>query len=156
MLKTFVGKIWNRITPSARLKIIRITQQKFTVSVAAIITNEKGEVLLLDHVLRPAQTTWGIPGGFLERGEQPEQAVRREIREETGLELENVKLLEVRATNRHVEILFRASAFGRAEAKSREINAAAWFKTDKIPERMNHKQKSDIRRLLNTEQNNLR
>ncbi|MDQ6788784.1 MAG: NUDIX hydrolase [Acidobacteriota bacterium] len=154
MFKKISGKIWKKLTPAARLKIVRLTQRKFTVSAAAIITNEKNEVLLLDHVLRPF-SNWGIPGGFLEAGEQPEQAVRREILEETGLQLENIKLLQARTNNRHVEIVFRAFASGKAEAKSREINAAVWFNVDEMPEEMNQKQKSYIQNLLESEQNQI-
>ncbi len=153
MIKKIIGIIWKKITPGVRLKIIRLTQQKFTVSVAAIVTNEKGEVLLLDHVLRPF-SNWGIPGGFIEAGEQPEKAVSREIREETGLELKNIRLLRVRTANRHVEILFRAEATGEARVKSREINAAAWFRVENMPEELNQKQKSDILELLESRQNN--
>jgi ADP-ribose pyrophosphatase YjhB (NUDIX family) len=75
-----VGRIWRKLPASVRMKIVRVTQKKFTASVAAIVQNEKGEVLLLDHVLRPA-SGWGIPGGFLDFGEQPIDAVKRELRE---------------------------------------------------------------------------
>lgn len=142
------------MTPAARLKIVRATQRKFTVSVAAIVTNERGEVLLLDHVLRP-YSNWGIAGGFLEANEQPEDAIRREIREETGLELKNLQMVAVGTKNRHVEILFRAEATGRAEAKSREINAAAWFAVEEMPEDMSGAQKSEILDFLRVEESDL-
>ncbi|MEK7619419.1 MAG: NUDIX hydrolase [Patescibacteria group bacterium] len=46
----------------------------------------QGRVLLLfRHVSRPRPMTWGFPGGKLERGESPLDAVVREVREETGL-----------------------------------------------------------------------
>lgn len=147
MLKKIAGTIWKNLTPYIRLKIIRTTQQKFTVSVAAIIINENDEVLLLDHVLR-LSSSWGIPGGFVDRGEQPEDALKRELREETGLELNNIKLFRVRTINRHIEILFRANATGIAEVKSREINAVGWFKIDKMPEKMNQGQKSVVKKVL--------
>lgn len=133
-----------------RLRIIRVTQEKFTVSVAAIITNDRNEILLLNHVLRPF-SGWGIPGGFIEAGEQPDAAVRREIREETGLELTNLEMMRVRTIKRHVEILFRAAATGKGEVKSREINALGWFEIDEMPERMSCVQKSLIKEVLNKE-----
>lgn len=141
MLKKIVGKIWKKTPSSLRLKIVRATQRKFTVSVAAVITNENGAVLLLDHVLRPA-SSWGIPGGFIEPGEQPVDAVKRELYEETGIELTDVELLEVRTIARHVEIVFRAKAVGTARVRSREINALGWFQADEMPENMSRAQKS--------------
>jgi NUDIX domain len=69
MLKKLVGKIWRKTPHFIRLRIIRLSQTKFTVSVGAVVLNEKGEILLLDHVLRPA-SGWGIPGGFINGGEQ--------------------------------------------------------------------------------------
>ncbi len=126
---------------------MRVTQAKFTVSVAAIIENESGEFLLLDHVLRPA-SGWGIPGGFLGFGEQPDEAVRRELREETGLELENIKLISIRTINRHIEVIFRARANGTASVKSREINAVGWFKIGAMPEKMSRMQKTILEDLI--------
>jgi len=129
------------------MRIIRASQSKFTISVAAIIVNENGEILLLDHVLRSA-SGWGIPGGFLAHGEQPIDAVRRELREEIGIELTDVELFRARTIYRHVEILFRASAVGTPEVKSREINAVGWFHPEKLPENMSRTQKEFVKNLL--------
>ena len=150
MLKKSVGLIWGRTPYFLRVRIIRATQPKFTVSVAAVIVNEKNEVLLLDHVLRPF-FNWGIPGGFINAGEQPETAISREIREETGLELESVKMIRIRTTNRHVEILFRAGAVGAAAVKSREINGLGWFRVGEMPEQMSRTQKHLIEQVLRGE-----
>lgn len=149
MLKKIVKKIWQSLRPSSRLKIIRFTQKKFTVSVAAIIVNDSQEVLLLNHVFR-AGLSWGIPGGFIKAGEQPETAVRREIREETGLELENIKLIRLRTHNQHIEILFSASPVGAARARSFEISDLRWFKADEMPEKMNQVQKQIVWEALNS------
>lgn len=147
MLAKIAGEIWKKLTPSLRIRVVRLTQTKFTVSVAAIVTNEKGEVLLLDHVLRPA-SGWGIPGGFVNRGEQPEAAVRRELREETGIELTDVKLISTRTTNRHIEILFRAFSNDAAAVKSREIKSVGWYKVEEMPENMSRTQKNVIEESL--------
>ncbi len=62
------------------------------VGVSAIILDDRGRVLVLDHTYRP-RYSWGMPGGYLNRHERPEQGLRREVREETGLEVEVGALL---------------------------------------------------------------
>ena len=101
MLRKQIGFAWKTLPSWLRLSIIRATQQNFTVSAAAIITNAGGEVLLLNHLLRP-YSGWGLPGGFLTASEQPEEAIRRELREETGLELENLRMF-MQKVGAHVE-----------------------------------------------------
>ncbi len=150
MLKKFVKFIWGKLNPALRLKVVRAAQKKFTASAAAIIINENDEVLLLNHVLR-SDLSWGIPGGFLEHGEQPETAVRREIREETGLELKNIKMIRVRTLKHHIEILFRANPIGTARVQSLEINELGWFKITEMPEKMSIAQKQIIESVINSE-----
>lgn len=147
MLKKIVGSIWRKMPRFLRTKIIRFSQDKFTVSVAAVITNEDGKVLLLEHVLRPA-SGWGIPGGFVEHGEQTQDAIVRELHEETGLHLENVKFFRARIVQNHVEFIFEAQAKGTAEVKSREILSVEWFKPNEMPEEMPLIQKVIVRDVL--------
>ena len=71
---------------------MRLSHPRFAVTAGAIITDDSGRVLLLKHRFRPG-TGWGMPGGFMEEGEQPEEALRRELREEIGLEVEEVNCL---------------------------------------------------------------
>jgi 8-oxo-dGTP diphosphatase len=150
MLGVLIGKIWKILPSRWRLKIIRVTQKKFTASVGVIITNSDEKILLLEHFLRPG-SGWGIPGGFIEHGEQPEQAVRRELREETGIELENIRMLRVRTLSRHIEFLFRAESNDKAEVKSREISSLDWFEVDKMPAEMSPIQKSVVEKVLRGE-----
>ena len=147
MLQNLVGKIWRKLPQSARFHIIRRTQKKFTVSVGVVIFDECERVLLLDHVLRP-KSGWGIPGGFINKNEQPEQAVHREIREETGLELKNVKLWRIETKKLHVEMIFFAEGYGKAEVKSREIKEAKWFESNNLPKDLPNVQKHIINEIL--------
>ena len=53
--------------------------------VGAIITDSAGRLLLIKRGHEPGMGLWSIPGGRIEPGESPEQAVVREVQEETGL-----------------------------------------------------------------------
>ncbi len=59
------------------------------ITVRAIVPDDTGKILLIKQLGR----FWLYPGGSLEEGETPTQAVVREVREETGLEIKVVRLL---------------------------------------------------------------
>ncbi len=147
MLMKLIGKTWKMMPRGIRIWLARRFQTKFTFSAGGIITNEKGEVLLLDHVLRPA-SGWGIPGGFVMAGEQPDAAFRREIMEETGLELANVRFYRMRTLRRHIEVIYLADGVGEASVRSREIKRLAWFAVEDMPKEMGLDQQFLIRRAL--------
>lgn len=64
------------------------------VGVGAVIV-DRGRVLLVRRGTEPAKGMWSIPGGLIETGEKLRQAVVREVREETGLAVEPVALIEL-------------------------------------------------------------
>jgi ADP-ribose pyrophosphatase YjhB (NUDIX family) len=117
------------------------------VSAAAFVVNDEGKVLLLNHVFRPF-SGWGLPGGFLDHGESAEDAIRRELAEEAGIGLEDLKMYRVRVVNRHVEILFTAKAIGEAVVSSREIVGLGWFSAHDLPKDLSKGQVRLIRSVL--------
>src|ERR1044071_3450586 len=108
MLKGLLGRVWRGSPRFARRAGVWLKQPRVTGTGAGGGVGEGGRGLLLRHVLRKG-SGWGVPGGFIKASEQPEEAVRRELREETGLELDGVELAFVRKIGNvnQVEVLFR-------------------------------------------------
>src|SRR5260370_13087700 len=149
MLTNFLGLIWRRLPGAARRRIVRVGQKRFTVTAGAIIFDDASRVLLLEHVFRP-DSGWGIPGGFLSKREQPEEALRRELREEIGVEIDDVSLLLVRTLKRprQLEIYFRARVIGTPKPCSFEIKCAEWFTLDNLPAELSQDQRRLIERAI--------
>ena len=114
---------------------MRATQARFTVTAGALIFNDDGQVLLLKHRFRSG-SGWGLPGGFLEAGEHPLDALRRELREEIGLELEQVEIFGSRGFKQpqQVEILFRGRANAQVKPRTLEVERAEWFSVHSLPD----------------------
>jgi 8-oxo-dGTP diphosphatase len=76
---------------------------RIVLGVAAVIWNAGGCVLLIRRAKEPRKDQWSLPGGKLEFGETLIEGVRREVREETGLEIEILGLVDVAETIRDAE-----------------------------------------------------
>ncbi|MCA1566547.1 MAG: NUDIX domain-containing protein [Acidobacteria bacterium] len=147
MWKKLLGTLWRGAPKRVRRWSVWLAEPRFMVTVGAIVLDEGGRVLLLQHEFRTG-SGWGIPGGFLERGEQPLEALRRELREEVGIELDAAELVRVRTLSRpqQVEIHFRCRmrAGARAEPRSMEINSVGWFEATALPPELSRDQRRII------------
>jgi ADP-ribose pyrophosphatase YjhB (NUDIX family) len=59
----------------------------------ALVVDDEGRLLLVRRAGDPYEGTWDLPGGFLEEAEAPLDALRRELLEETGLDIDPVEFV---------------------------------------------------------------
>ncbi len=149
MLRDLAESVWRNAPKFLRRLSVRLTNTRFTVTAAGIISDSENRVLLLKHRFR-AGSGWGIPGGFIEADEQPEDGLRRELKEEIGLELQTLKLYKARSFKgaRQIEIIFCGRTHGTATPQSQEIKKAGWFSLDSLPEGLPSEQRELIKDVL--------
>jgi ADP-ribose pyrophosphatase YjhB (NUDIX family) len=111
-------------------------------AVSAAIVRD-GKVLVVRRARQPALNLYTLPGGAVESGETLHEAVKREVREETQLEIEPVTLAGYREAivrdgagkvERHFVILCFASRFLAGEIKlNEELDEARWLAPAALP-----------------------
>ncbi len=112
---------------------------------AVIIDNNKNKVLLCRRNIEPCKNFWDVPGGFLEGGEHPKVGVKREIKEELGIEIEIIDMLGIfmdrygadASTGEYtLNIYFLARIKSGNPKPASDINEIKWFKKNNLPEKM--------------------
>jgi mutator protein MutT len=112
------------------------------VSVGAVIVDD-GRVLLIKRGQPPLQGRWSLPGGVVELGETLQEALVREVREETGLDVEVGPVVEVleriereddaRVEYHYVIIDYRCRVRGGRLACGSDAADAQWVAASDIP-----------------------
>ena len=113
--------------------------------VIGIIENERGEILVSqrsDPKVPKAHLKWDVPGGKIEIGETPKQALLREIAEETGLEVKILKRLgkpifpiwELKDSLLHIKLYCYHCRFlnGKLKLGDHRIKNLKWIKKSEI------------------------
>jgi ADP-ribose pyrophosphatase YjhB (NUDIX family) len=102
----------------------------------AVCLDAKGRVLLGRRANDPGKGLWDLPGGFLHEDELPVDALRREVREETGLELEVLDFLghwlEPYDGRVVLCLAWTARASGNARAAD-DLVEVRWFEPHELP-----------------------
>lgn len=103
---------------------------------------ERLEVLLVERGKEPLKGFWSLPGGILEIGEKLTDGIRREVREETGLEIEVLSVFEVferimpdsrgRAEYHYVLIDYLCRVAGGSLRAGSDVSAAAWVGREQL------------------------
>lgn len=114
--------------------LVRVTRPRYTAGVVGVVFNGHGDLLLVEHVFHPANP-WGLPGGWMERDEAPEETLRRELVEEVGLAVTVIRPLVVTSGpfRHHLDIAFLCHADGEVTSLSSELSDYRWVPCDAVP-----------------------
>lgn len=103
-------------------------------SVAGVVIRD-GKVLLARHTYGAGKGKLIIPGGYIQHGETPENAVKRELTEETGITAEPVEIVGVRFNMHDWYVVFRAEyVSGEARSDHDENSEVIWLEIEKALE----------------------
>ena len=114
------------------------------VCVSAIIVKEN-KILLVKRGTYlgkkiPEYGKWALIGGYLERDETLVQGLKREVKEETGFSIKNLRLFRINDNphrpnedKQNIEFVFIAQPGQKTQAKNEEVLEQKWFDLNKLP-----------------------
>lgn len=104
-------------------------------SVAAVCIHD-GKVLLARHTYGAGKGLLIIPGGYLEKGELPQEAVKREFLEEVNVNIEPKEIIGIRFNTHDWYVVFKAEyVSGEAQTDGDENDEVLWIDTEEALER---------------------
>jgi ADP-ribose pyrophosphatase YjhB (NUDIX family) len=149
-MNDIVLKLWRLLKGKPQWYLLWIINSKFMIGVSGVILDEQGRILLLRHRFW-MHDVWGLPGGYVIKRERLEDALSREVREETGYLIQTTSLIRIVSGYRlRLEASYRGKIIGGVEQlDKREIIAAHFFNIDELPERIMRSHREIIRLALN-------
>ncbi|MDN3266199.1 NUDIX domain-containing protein [Streptomyces sp. MA15] len=134
-MRRLLVRVWRLLRP-LQSRIMWLLHAKFVVGVTGVVRDDEGRVLLLRHRMWPPGRQWGLPSGFARRGEDFRATVVREVKEETGLDVEAGRLVMLNSGLRtRMEVAFEARLLGgELRLDPFEILEARWCEPDALPE----------------------
>ena len=102
----------------------------------AVVIEQEGKILLglrAEGSRQPGK--WSFPAGFVDRGERVEAAAAREIREETGIQIGSLSLLELISSDGEpvVLVVYIATSFDGKPQPGDDLAELGWFDPDELP-----------------------
>jgi len=133
-VKSTAYRLAGRLPSPIKRLFVRFADATFLVGVLGIVLDDEGRVHLFHHTYRPF-APWGVPSGLLKPNESPAQAIEREVREETGLSIGVVEVLELRTGVRpqRLDVWLRCRSRGGSVRPSAEVDEVRFFEFDELP-----------------------
>jgi len=134
VLFRLLAYVFNAVPVRWQRRILDRTQSRFLVGVVGLGVDQDGRVILARHRFGAPQ--WRFLGGFLSPRERLEDALAREVREETGIEIEVGPILEANQGYRwqRIELVYAYRPLGGTERLSEELVEVRAFEPTDLPD----------------------
>jgi ADP-ribose pyrophosphatase YjhB (NUDIX family) len=126
------------------------------------LIHHQGHILLARRAVDPARGKWALPGGFMDAGEMPEEALHRELMEEVALSIVIEELMGIYPMTGHGPVsrgivlayLARPAQAGRPAVQARDdVSEAGWYAPDRLPGELAFQSTQDLLQHFSTKQN---
>lgn len=131
-MKIILYKIYKVLPVWLRWIISYLVSEKFIVGVSAFVIKDK-KILLLKNTY---QYYWALPGGYLKRDESFKESIERELKEETGLEVNMDRVLQIKNVLHKpvIDVLILCKTVkGEIKVDGKEVNEAKFFDINNLP-----------------------
>ena len=153
MILDFLFQIWRRLNGKLQWRLLWLTNSKFMICVAGVILDAQSRVLLQRH-RHWVIDVWGLPGGIVHHGETLEAAFTREVSEETGLNVVDLRLVRFHSGyNLRLEVFFCARVAASEEPvvlrlQTSEVLEARFFSYEELPANIFPQQRDIITKVM--------
>lgn len=137
-MKRLITLVWRAIRGPLQWRVLWLAHAKFMVGVTGVVRDDSGRVLLLRHRMWPPERPWGLPTGYADKGEEFQQTIVREVKEETGLDVKVGRLVHLKSGYKlRIEVAYEALVVGGSlKFDSFEILEARWVTPTDLPDGM--------------------
>ncbi len=120
------------------------------IACCSIVLHQENKVLMLQRAKEPFKNYWVLPGGFMNIDETPQDAIKRETKEETGLDIEIDGIVGAYRIDNdprgiHIDIIYHTEVSGQTPVlnKKEDINWV-FFPIEQLPKDIAYKHKNAI------------
>ncbi len=118
------------------LVLWQVRQAKFTMGVVGVVINDEQHILLVEHVFHP-RSPWGLPGGWVDRHEDPVNTIAREMQEELSLTVDVGPIIATEVPDfprQHINLAYLCYPRGDVGDLSSELLGYRWHTRENLPQ----------------------
>jgi ADP-ribose pyrophosphatase YjhB (NUDIX family) len=144
-----LAKFWKFLNSNLHWHILWLAHDKFMLGICGLVVNQQGEILLLRHRFWK-EGSWGLPSGYAKKREKVEDTLIRELREETGYEISDIRLFEVIGGYKlRLEIILTGRLSGGIQRlDTSEVMEARFFPLNDLPETLLESHKHFVKKAV--------